>query len=137
MNPADEARALAIRKQSIEAEIEAQLSILSANSVTFRSPLVDPEGFPRSDIDIFAVRGARVRIIELRNDLKAVVDDLAKALEVVYDKRSTTVDTSGSVSNVEEEVPLQPFARVDGVAPNSPASAAVSVEEYIIRFLRN
>ena len=62
------------RRDAIEAEMEAQLSILQSNSVNMDTPLVDHEGFPRDDIDIWAVRHARVRIIELRNDHKALMD---------------------------------------------------------------
>ena len=64
------------RKDAIEAEMEAQLSILQSNAVTIDTPLVDSEGFPRADIDVWAVRHARVRIIELRNDLKALMDEM-------------------------------------------------------------
>jgi len=56
-----------------------------------------------------------VRIIELRNDLKAVVDAIGKALEGIYDpaiQRSSQVDSSS-------ERP-KPYAKVDGVAPGSP-----------------
>lgn len=35
---------------------------------TMHSPLVTLDGFPRNDIDVLAVRTARVRILELRND---------------------------------------------------------------------
>jgi 26S proteasome non-ATPase regulatory subunit 9 len=130
MNPADKVRALTIRKQAIEAEIETHLAVLSSNSSTLRSPLVDPDGFPRSDIDIYAVRGARVRIIELRNDLNAVMDEIGKALESVYDPKSSlpdvgVVESSGGQSSSDD--PLVPFAKVDGVAPNSPAATSVRV----------
>ena len=48
--------ALMTRKDSIEAQIEHHISILRANNSTMQSPLVDAEGFPRSDIDVAAVR---------------------------------------------------------------------------------
>lgn len=120
-SPVEQARTLTVRKESIEAEIEAQISILKANNSTLHSPLVNPDGFPRDDIDVFLVRGARVRLIELRNDLKAVMDAIAKALERVYDP-SLAVDSAPADAPVG---PPKPFARVDGVAPGSPASDAV------------
>ena len=122
-SPAEQARILMTQKTNIEAELESHISILKANNVTMQSPLVDVEGFPRADIDIYAVRGARVRIIELRNDLKAVVDSIGKALEGIYDpaiQRSSQVEFSS-------ERPLNPFAKVDGVAPGSPAAEAVRI----------
>jgi len=133
------ALALMSRKEELEAALNAQFSILSANQSTMNTPLVDPEGFPRADIDVWAVRHARVRIIEIRNDLKSLVDEIAAALALVGKDdgpddaaaRSTGAEggprTNGSHVNgsgVPED--LRPFARVDGVAPNSPASSAVS-----------
>ena len=85
--------------------------------------------------DIFQVRNARVRIIELRNDLKTNTDDLAKALEIVYARgsqpdtapvpelKTTAVPTNQDAASV----PGLPFAKVNGVAPGSPAAEAVSV----------
>jgi 26S proteasome non-ATPase regulatory subunit 9 len=119
-SPAEQTRTLMAQKSDIEAELESHISILKANNVTMQTPLVDVEGFPRADIDIYAVRGARVRIIELRNDLKAVVDAIGKALEGIYDPAIQRIDSSS-------ERPLKPFAKVDGVAPGSPAAEAVRI----------
>lgn len=79
--------------------------------------------------DIYQVRHARVRIIELRNDLKAVTDDIAKALEAVYDPLAAPPANSSSEAAPAsvEEGPSKPFAKVDGVAPGSPAAEAVCV----------
>ena len=82
-NPRELARQLMERKDAIQVELDAQFSILSANQSTMQSPLVDREGFPRADIDVFAVRHARVKIIELRNDMNA-------------DRKSTRLNSSHS-----------------------------------------
>jgi 26S proteasome regulatory subunit N4 len=120
-SPAEQTRTLMAQKSNIETELESHISILKANNVTMQTPLVDVDGFPRADIDIYAVRGARVRIIELRNDLKAVVDAIGKALEGIFDPAiQRQIDSSS-------ERPLKPFAKVDGVAPGSPAAEAVSI----------
>ena len=125
-SPAEQARTLMAQKSNIEAELESHISILKANNVTMQSPLVNVEGFPRADIDIYAVRGARVRIIELRNDLKAVVDAIGKALEGIYDPALQRLGSSQDDSTSNES-PLKPFAKVDGVAPGSPAADAVRI----------
>lgn len=124
-SPAEQARALMAQKANIEAELETHISILKANNVTMQTPLVDIEGFPRADIDIYAVRGARVRIIELRNDLKAVMDAIGKALEGIYDPSLASQPSTHHDSSSER--PLKPFAKVDGVAPGSPAAEAVRI----------
>lgn len=125
------------RKEAIEAEIDAQVSILKDNSSTLRSPLVDPDGFPRADIDIFSVRSARVRIIELRNDLDAVMTAIGKALEGVYDPTSETQAQASSnvVANTETGISLKPFAKINGVAPGSPAAdAGLQREDLVVKF---
>ncbi|KAI0050416.1 hypothetical protein FA95DRAFT_1555751 [Auriscalpium vulgare] len=119
---AESARTLIARKEAIELEIETHASVLRANGTNMSEPLIDREGFPRADLDIWAVRNARVRIIELRNDLKTAMDDVAKALERVYDRSAQTGEGSGA----EQELPKEevPFAKVNGVAPGSPAADA-------------
>lgn len=111
------------RKDAIQAELDAQFSILSLHQSTMHTPLVDREGFPRGDIDVFAVRHARVRIIELRNDMTTVMNDIAKALETLH-TNPINVPTSGE-SAFGKHGELRPFAIVNGVAPGSPAASAV------------
>jgi 26S proteasome non-ATPase regulatory subunit 9 len=131
MNPSVDVRTLMSRKDAIEVELDSQVSILKANSSTLRSPLVDLDGFPRDDIDVYAVRGARVRIIELRNDLKSVLDEIGKVLEVVYDPALAVPEPAAQPGSTDAE--LLPFARVDGVVPGSPAATAVrAVNNYAI-----
>lgn len=131
-NPSEQTMALMARKDNIQTEMDAQFSILSANSSTMNTPLVDPQGFPRADIDVFAVRHARVRIIELKNDMNAVMDEIAKALENLHSQPQALAPLAAPVSESEAETTsvnnanLKPFARVDGVAPGSPAWDAVS-----------
>jgi len=139
-NPAERARALMARKDALEAELEAQGSILKANNTDMRQPLVDREGYPRNDLDVWAVRHARVRIIELRNDLAALMDEISKALETVY-PRPTPPPAEGAATAATavgtEVTPaeLRPFARVSGIAPGSPAAdAGLRREDLVVKF---
>ncbi|KAG6377153.1 hypothetical protein JVT61DRAFT_1205 [Boletus reticuloceps] len=84
-SPLEKARALIHVKDGIEAEISLRFSILRENNCDMTTPLVDSEGFPRADLDIYAIRSARTRIIKLRNDLKYTMDEIEKALHQVYD----------------------------------------------------
>jgi len=131
---ADEARELMARKDAIEAEIAAQGEILHANDATMQTPLVDREGFPRADMDIWAVRTARVRIIELRNDLEAVRDALASVLARVYERKSdASAADADKGASVKKE--MSPFAKVNSVAPGSPASdAGMQRDDMILKF---
>ncbi|KAI9573538.1 hypothetical protein HD554DRAFT_2202224 [Boletus coccyginus] len=134
------ARALVLVKDNIEGEINHQLSILRANNCDMTTLLVDSEGFPRADLDIYAIRTARTRIVELRNDLKHAMDEIEKALHMIYDPSlappapSSASDASSTPSTHTEEN-LSPFAKVDGVAPGGPAAhAGLRREDLILKF---
>ncbi|KAH9179110.1 hypothetical protein EDB89DRAFT_2111322 [Lactarius sanguifluus] len=139
-SPTERARELMASKDAIEVELEAQGSILRANNTDMRQPLVDREGFPRSDLDVWAVRHARVRIIELRNDLTALMDEIAKTLETIYSRSLTPpMEGRGDGTTVmgTEAAPSEPlpFARVNGVAPGSPAAdAGLQREDLVVKF---
>jgi hypothetical protein len=86
-------------------------------------PLVDAQGFPRSDIDVYAIRHARTALIRARNDREAIVDELARCLEVVF-------AAGGKVEKVEQrkedaKEKRKPMARVNQVSSGSPAHTAV------------
>lgn len=118
---ADDINTLIVSKSSIEGEIESQVAVLRENNSTLDSPLTDGDGFPRTDIDIWAVRHARVRIIRLRNDLSSLMDKIGVALEHVHASQST-----GATTYEETPLPsLLPFAKIDAVALRSPAQLAV------------
>ncbi|GJJ13118.1 hypothetical protein Clacol_007368 [Clathrus columnatus] len=134
----DLAKSLTSRKELLQAELDTQFAILKANNSTLQTPLVDAQGFPRADIDVYAVRHARVRIIELRNDLRSVIDDLAIALEKIYDPVNGILGTRRQETAHETDpdiIPSKPFARVDGVAPESPAAqAGLKREDLVLKF---
>lgn len=54
------------QRKDKEEELKAHLSTLEVNKVGMEEALVDSEGFPRSDIDVYQVRKARHRIICIR-----------------------------------------------------------------------
>lgn len=94
------------------------------------TPLVDREGFPRSDIDVAGVRTARVQIIRLRNDLKDVSREMEGLVHRGLPRGEEGANGAGGedehMQDGEEEGDgVKPFAKVDAVAPGSPAEAAV------------
>jgi 26S proteasome non-ATPase regulatory subunit 9 len=121
-DPINDLKTLVTLKRSIEDEIESHAAILRINNSTLDSPLTDRDGFPRADIDVWAVRHARVKIIRLRNDLSSLMDKMAVALEAVH-----TSQPAGSNTDAEISIhSLPPIAKIDVVAPHSPAQLAVS-----------
>jgi 26S proteasome non-ATPase regulatory subunit 9 len=83
-----------------------------------KTPLVDHEGFPRADIDIFAIRHARAALLPLYNDLKYKMDEIHDALANLH---LQSKNDPGIITSPKE---LIPFAKISGVAPDSPADEA-------------
>jgi hypothetical protein len=101
------------------------------------TPLVDPEGFPRADIDVYAIRHARVSLNRLRNDHRDVVDRLGRVLEEVYAVGAVVeprLNGAGGGKMVNGDGPrsgsssasVRPLAKVNMVSENSPSATAVS-----------
>lgn len=44
------------------------------------TPLISPDGYPRSDIDVVQVRLCRVKIIKLKNDYKWIGEELLEKM---------------------------------------------------------
>ncbi|KAJ3330393.1 hypothetical protein HDU76_005777, partial [Blyttiomyces sp. JEL0837] len=87
------------------------------NGVDMKEPLVDKEGFPRADVDVYSVRHARAALHRLINDHKAIMAELETTMQQIFSSISQS-----SVS--KHQVALVPFAVVNSVAPDSPASLA-------------
>uniref|UniRef100_A0A224YG67 26S proteasome non-ATPase regulatory subunit 9 n=1 Tax=Rhipicephalus zambeziensis TaxID=60191 RepID=A0A224YG67_9ACAR len=132
------------RKLEIEAGISAQQEILNANSVGMDEPLVDNEGYPRSDIDVYKVRHARHRIICLLNDHKAIMKDIEKSLHNYHaqmSRNAAAAENGGgpaATSAAHHEnvaTPSLPFAVVGKVENGSPADVAgLHAGDKIVKF---
>ncbi|KAF8976674.1 26S proteasome non-ATPase regulatory subunit 9 [Entomortierella lignicola] len=143
-----QAQALVKQKDDIEAEIKKTQDELQSQKVGMTDRLVDSQGFPRSDIDLVVVTTARSNIVRLKNDHKAIMLKIEEALHAVHaesraedekhkaerklqeettgtsSSSSSTGTTTANSSSQLEEKPLQPFARVNAIAPDSPAKEA-------------
>lgn len=90
------------------------------------------DGFPRSDIDVAQIRTTRARIIRLKNDHKTI---MAKVEMAVHEHFAAGKSVEGASASASSQAPgvqpaagapslEPPFARVNSVAPNSPAETA-------------
>src|SRR5262249_43210424 len=78
---ADRILELEEKKKEIELQISALFEELNGKHQSgLHDPLVDAEGFPRSDVDVYAVRLARHKIACLQNDHKAFSKQIEDAL---------------------------------------------------------
>ncbi|KAI9598366.1 hypothetical protein BDF19DRAFT_432270 [Syncephalis fuscata] len=123
----ENAKTLLKQKDEVEAEIRKQEALLNEHRVGMHEPLVDREGYPRADIDVYSARKIRVRIIELRNDLRDCMACIEKALhEPVLPLAS--IATASTIAS-------KPFARVNAVSPDSPAwDAGLRRDDRILCF---
>lgn len=81
----DQVMKLIERKEEIERTINDYGRILVSNkNVGMNESLVDEDGFPRNDIDVYQVRQARHQIICLQNDLKALLKEIEAGLIEVH-----------------------------------------------------
>ncbi|KAE8553964.1 hypothetical protein EYB25_002502 [Talaromyces marneffei] len=123
-------------KERIEAELSAYSSVLTSQGVTMATSLTTFDGFPRDDIDVAQIRTTRARIIHLRNDHKEVMKYLEKGLHAHFEAlqqaqaSSTTPATAvptqqqNGTHATQNGITETPFARVNTVAPGSPADQA-------------
>ncbi|XP_038645655.1 26S proteasome non-ATPase regulatory subunit 9 isoform X1 [Scyliorhinus canicula] len=128
------------QKDAIEAQIKAYFDILEGqNKAGMEEPLVDIEGYPRTDINVYEVRTARHNIICLQNDHKALMEQIEEALHQLHehDREKHRLDEAEAHQEVMEQENSVPsaFAKIDTVSPGSPANTSgLQVGDEIIEF---
>ncbi|CAK9781111.1 hypothetical protein CC85DRAFT_135051 [Cutaneotrichosporon oleaginosum] len=139
--PREYARALMQRKEEIEKEIDRLKDVLATHGASADTALVDPEGYPRGDIDIYSIRHARAALVRLYNDRAEVMRRLASALESAFEvdpnapapapsrpppNASANTNANGyrEGGGIPDAWPAAPIARVNSVAATSPAADA-------------
>jgi 26S proteasome non-ATPase regulatory subunit 9 len=123
-------------------EIENQLSELGKilkeeGNVGLEGSLIDREGYPRADIDIYKVRLTRQQINCLRNDYKAVMDEIELELSEIYANinREKHARLSSQADASSQVTTGKPFAKVTQVDADSPAlEAGIHVNDLIVQF---
>ncbi|XP_072755761.1 26S proteasome non-ATPase regulatory subunit 9 isoform X2 [Anoplolepis gracilipes] len=124
-------------KEKIESNLRTLKEILNSNHVGMDEPLVDSEGYPRQDIDVYQVRHTRHKIICLTNDHKALMKKIEEGLHRIHAlaEGSKTQEPVSNISDSHETEMLEPFLRVNLVSPGSPAEiAGIQVEDLILEF---
>ncbi|KAG8146044.1 putative 26S proteasome non-ATPase regulatory subunit 9-like protein, partial [Naja naja] len=120
------------KKDEIEAQIKAYYEVLQdQKGVGMNEPLVDAEGYPRADVDIYQVRTARHNIICLQNDHKALMQQVEQGLHQLHarEKEKHNRDEAEARAEAQGQALPQPFARVNAVSPGSPASFSAKGDE--------
>ncbi|XP_037949213.1 26S proteasome non-ATPase regulatory subunit 9-like isoform X1 [Teleopsis dalmanni] len=136
-------------RDALELKIKENGLILEANgNVGMNGPLVDENGFPRTDIDIYQVRQARQQIICLQNDHKTLMKQIEQNLHKLH-KEASEEEQHQNISNVTANLQLEDgnsthnasdnaspaIVKVTLISPGSPAEdAGLCVDDEIIEF---
>ncbi|KAJ1945452.1 putative 26S proteasome regulatory subunit [Linderina macrospora] len=118
------------QKDILESELRDLESQLRSHGVTRTEPLMDANGFPRADIDIATIRQIRTSLIYKQNDLKALMAEIESSLLALHQ------DTKSEPGSELADPPRRrAFARVNTIAPSSPAAdAGLKVGDSIVTF---
>ncbi|KAF5280134.1 hypothetical protein FQA39_LY18136 [Lamprigera yunnana] len=127
------------RKDVIENEIKQLNAILDQDGVGMKMPLIDGEGFPINNINIYQVRHARQKIICLQNDHKQVMKKIESGLHRYYGNSSQKeslnengVQMAQNTNVVNYQIP---FAKVTFVDEGSPAEdSGINGGDLIVEF---
>ncbi|CAD7936351.1 unnamed protein product [Amoebophrya sp. A25] len=120
-------------KDRLENNISALTDFLSGGNMPGLSGnILDEDGFPRSDIDLYQVRDARNKIACYQNDHKAIMKKIEEGLCNLHkvSRVSVPIEKKKGVSgHVDRAKRLKldvgpPFAVVNSVASGSPAETA-------------
>mmetsp|Transcript_64598 Transcript_64598/g.185819 ORF Transcript_64598/g.185819 Transcript_64598/m.185819 type:complete len:224 (-) Transcript_64598:88-759(-) len=137
----EEFQKLAKEKDALEAEIKGLHEYLTEEGMPGVSgSLIDEEGFPRGDLDLYAIRKARNRLACAQTDHMEVMKKIEKALVLIHSGSCVSVpratpapcgdqemdDAADTAAPAEAQavMPSPPFALIDEVAEGSPAQAA-------------
>jgi len=132
-----EVKDLVQQKVEVERELDELHSVLESHGSNMTDELVDPEGYPRADIDVLTVRKTRVRIIYLQSDLKQLLGKIEKGLYKIHaderEKRKTGESAPPNVNTTDQNA--EPFLKIDLVSEGSPAEkAGLKLDDLIVRF---
>lgn len=100
------------------------------------------DGYPRSDIDVAQIRTTRARIIRLKNDHKTIMAKVEAAVNHHFasgkavDGVGNTPASQAPRAQPATRAPVEPpFAKVNSVAPSSPAdTAGLKAGDKVTRF---
>lgn len=123
------------RKDDIEKSLKELKDVLDTNKVGMNDALVDQDGFPRQDIDVYQVRHARHKIICFQNDHKAIMQEIELGLHKIHSQSGETAMDCPREEPVKKDLDSKPIAKVNFVNEESPASlAGLQVDDFILSF---
>lgn len=134
----EEFNELVKKREDIENELKEHMDFLERpenKNVGMKGNLIDSEGFPRNDIDIYSIRVARNKIICLKNDYIDINKKLEEYIHKVHSthpvirverKKNINNDLLNTPQQITKEEDIKNakknvFAIIDEVIENSPS----------------
>lgn len=148
----DQLKSLVTQREMLEIEADAIHSELTSMGPNGELPpglkgdLIDEEGFPRNDIDLYNVRNKRRRLAEINTDHKALMKTVEALTSRIFEIARTTAaqvttiateDNSkdSTVRAANEPTTLVPIAILDVVLDRSPANlAGIRNGDFLLKF---
>eukprot|EP00633_Aureoumbra_lagunensis_P008784 CAMPEP_0197315162 /NCGR_PEP_ID=MMETSP0891-20130614/37029_1 /TAXON_ID=44058 ORGANISM="Aureoumbra lagunensis, Strain CCMP1510" /NCGR_SAMPLE_ID=MMETSP0891 /ASSEMBLY_ACC=CAM_ASM_000534 /LENGTH=199 /DNA_ID=CAMNT_0042803981 /DNA_START=14 /DNA_END=610 /DNA_ORIENTATION=+ len=129
-------------RENLEAEAEAIESELKNPTPQGGKPpgvngsLVDNEGFPRADVDLYRVRHLRNRLAHIQTDHKKIMQRIEQLLPILLSTTDSYEQNEeyhqGNTAVTSEE---RPFASITAVKSGSPADqAGLIVGDLLVRY---
>jgi 26S proteasome non-ATPase regulatory subunit 9 len=125
---------LVAQRDALELEADAIASELNSPGPNNEPPagiktsLIDSEGFPRGDIDLFNVKAKRQRLATINTDHKLLMKELENTLHLVHSEMPLIESTSklniGEGERKNNYDTAKGFAIIDEILDTSPASEA-------------
>ena len=137
---------LIAQRDALEIEAEAignELTSVGVNGeppIGLKTPLVDAEGFPRGDIDVYNARQKRHRLSVINTDHKLLMQRIERELHLIHSSlpssaASTTPAEAPQSSLLQDYKMLKPIAKIDMILKGSPAEAAGLLnDDLLLRF---
>lgn len=138
-----EVSALIAERDQIENEIMELVAFLTAPDMPgLKGSLVDSEGFPLPNMDLYRVREARQRYNRLNNDYTDIMNKIEHSIHALHSQASEEEVHSTSERAVADPIAVSiekpqhlPFARISEVTEGSPASTAeIRPEDRVVAF---
>jgi 26S proteasome non-ATPase regulatory subunit 9 len=143
---------LLTQKELLEIEADAIFSELSSPgpkgepAAGVKDSLIDEEGFPRSDIDIYNVKNKRRRLAEINTDHKTLMKQIEEIVPKLTQMKPAA-DRGLDASPPQQTEPLsancpsaslselKPFAKLDEILTGSPAfEAGIKETDELLAF---
>nr|CCC92331.1 putative proteasome 26S non-ATPase subunit 9 [Trypanosoma congolense IL3000] len=150
-----ELRELESKRYEVMKKIEEAMAFLDTTPVGLRGSLVDSEGFPRDDCDLFAVRRARQTVNCGHNDLKSLETTIHEKLIQLHEEcreeaeeqmrrdamknnknNMKAAGDGGEHAQLQKEMAdKKPFVRIVRVVSGSPAAeAGLTAEDLVVQY---